>query len=146
MTRLTSLPERALELASVMGDNLKQAVPTVGHHAGKWLETGVKLGALKGGVRVAGGLLRRHPVLVAASVAGAGLLWYAAHRKKVQRENGEAMKAAPVASKPVAPPGRPGSRATARRKPTSFRIGPARAFRPHRLLRPSHRMRLRAVR
>lgn len=92
MTRLTSLPERALELASLMGDNLKQAVPTVGHHAGKWLETGVKLGALKGGVRVAGGFMRRHPVLVAASVAGAGLLWYAAHRKKVQRENGEAIE------------------------------------------------------
>src|SRR5688572_17075681 len=91
MTRLTSLPERALELASVMGDNLKHAVPTMGHNAGKWLETGVKLGALKGGERVAGGLLRRHPVLVAASVDGAGLLWYAAHRKKVQRENGEAI-------------------------------------------------------
>ena len=43
MTRLTSLPERALELASVMGDNLRHAVPAVGHSAGKWLETGVKL-------------------------------------------------------------------------------------------------------
>ena len=92
MSRLTSLPERALELANLMGGNLKQAVPTVGQHAGKWLETGVKLGALKGGARVAGGVLRRHPVLVAASVAGAGLLWYAAHRKKVQRENDEAIE------------------------------------------------------
>jgi branched-subunit amino acid aminotransferase/4-amino-4-deoxychorismate lyase len=84
MTRLTSLPERALELASVMGGNLKQAVPTMGQHAGKWLETGAKLGALKGGAQVAGRFVRRHPVLIAASVAGAGLLWYAAYRRKAR--------------------------------------------------------------
>src|SRR5262245_2455718 len=94
MSRLTSLPERALELASVFGDNLRQAMPTVGQHAGKWLETGAKLGALKGGVRVAGGFVRRHPVLIAASVAGAGLVWYAAHRRKTRAQdgNGEAIE------------------------------------------------------
>ncbi|MBF6023232.1 hypothetical protein [Lysobacter niastensis] len=95
MSRLTSLPERALELASVFGDNLRQAVPSVGQHAGKWLETGAKLGALKGGARVAGGFVRRHPALVAASVAGAGLLWYAAYRKKKRAEeegNGAAIE------------------------------------------------------
>ncbi|MFC3552292.1 hypothetical protein ACFOLC_14905 [Lysobacter cavernae] len=90
MSKLTSLPERALELASAVGDNLKNAVPAVGQHAGKWLETGAKLGALKGGVRVAGTFVRRNPVLVAAAVAGAGLLWYAARRRARQAENGSA--------------------------------------------------------
>lgn len=89
MTKLTSLPERALELASAVGDNLRHAVPTVSQHAGKWLETGAKLGALKGGARIAGGFVRRNPVLIAAAVAGAGLLWYAAKRRARQAENGE---------------------------------------------------------
>jgi uncharacterized membrane protein len=89
MSRLTSLPERALELAGAVGDNLRQAMPSVGQHAGKWLETGAKLGALKGGARVAGGFVRRNPVLVAAAVAGAGLIWYAA-RRKARRANGAA--------------------------------------------------------
>ncbi len=88
MSKFTSLPERALELASTVGDNLRHAVPSVGQHAGKWLETGVKLGALKSGARVAGGFVRRNPVLVAAAVAGAGLLWYAARRRAREAENG----------------------------------------------------------
>ncbi len=88
MSKFTSLPERALELASTVGENLRHAVPAVGEHAGKWLETGVKLGALKSGARVAGGFVRRNPVLVAAAVAGAGLLWYAARRRARDAENG----------------------------------------------------------
>lgn len=86
MTKLTSLPERALELASTVGDNLRHAVPAVTQHAGQWLETGVKLGALKGGAKVAGTFVRRNPVLVAAAVAGAGLLWYAAKRRARRAE------------------------------------------------------------
>lgn len=89
MTKLTSLPERALELASAVGDNLRHAVPAVTQHAGQWLETGAKLGALKSGARVAGGFVRRNPVLIAAAVAGAGLLWYAAKRRARRAENGE---------------------------------------------------------
>ena len=95
MTKLTSLPERALELASTVGDNLRHAVPAVSQHAGKWLETGAKLGALKGGARVAGGFVRRNPLLIAAAVAGAGLVWYAAKRRarKAEEEgNGEAIE------------------------------------------------------
>lgn len=90
MSKFTSLPERALELASSVGDNLRHAVPAVGQHAGKWLETGAKLGALKSGARVAGGFVRRNPVLVAAAVAGAGLLWYAAHRRARNAQDGSA--------------------------------------------------------
>jgi hypothetical protein len=88
MSKLTSLPERALELASAVGDNLRHAVPSVGQSAGKWLETGAKLSVLKGGAQVAGKFVRRNPVLVAAAVAGAGLLWYAAKRRARKAENG----------------------------------------------------------
>lgn len=77
MSKLNSLPDRALELVSVVGDNLKQVVP----QAGKWLETGAKLGALKTGARVAGAFVRRNPVVAVAAVAGAGLLWYAARQR-----------------------------------------------------------------
>jgi hypothetical protein len=84
MTKLTSLPERALELASQAGDNFKHLVP----HAGKWLEAGAKLGVLKSGARVAGMFVRRNPAVTIAAAAGAGLLWYAARRRAKQAENG----------------------------------------------------------
>lgn len=77
MNALHTLPDRALGLANAVGDGLKQALPA----ADKWLQTGAKLGALKGGARVATTLVRRHPMVAAATVVGAGLLWYAARRK-----------------------------------------------------------------
>ena len=98
MTKLTSIPERALDLASLVGDNLRSAgdslrhsVPAMIHSAGQWLDAGATLGALKGGARVAGGFVRRNPVLIAAAVAGAGLLWYAAKRRarRVEEEQDE---------------------------------------------------------
>ena len=84
MSTFNSISDRALDLANSVGDNLKHAVP----HAGKWLEAGAKLGALKGGARVAGLLVRRNPAIAIATAAGAGLLWYAARRKARQAENG----------------------------------------------------------
>jgi len=94
MTKLTSIPERALDLASLVGDNLRNvgenlrhSVPSMTQSAGQWLETGAKLGALKTGARVAGGFVRRNPVLIAAAVAGAGLLWYAAKRRAQRVED-----------------------------------------------------------
>ena len=74
MSTFNSISDRALDLANSVGDNLKHAVP----HAGKWLEAGAKLGALKGGARVAGMFVRRNPAIAIATAAGAGLLWYAA--------------------------------------------------------------------
>ncbi len=85
MSKLDSLPERALELFSQVGDGLKHAIP---NGAGKWLETGAKLGALKTGTRVAGTFIRRNPAVAVAAAAGAGLLWYVAWRKTKQAENG----------------------------------------------------------
>ncbi|MCI4567979.1 hypothetical protein [Lysobacter sp. CFH 32150] len=88
MNKLNSLQDRALALVSQVGDGLKQAVPD---NAGKWLQTGAALGALKTGSRVATTFVRRHPVATVATVAGAGLLWYLA-RRRAQREMHEALE------------------------------------------------------
>ncbi len=82
MSKFDSLPDRALELVSAVSDNVRRAVPK----AGQWLETGAKIGALKTGARTAGGFIRRNPVIAVAAVAGAGLLWYAAARRKARQQ------------------------------------------------------------
>ncbi|TWI13414.1 hypothetical protein [Aerolutibacter ruishenii] len=82
MNALHTLPDRALGLANAVGDGLKHALPA----ADKWLQTGAKLGALKGGARVATTMVRRHPFVAVATVAGVGLLWYAARRKAREAE------------------------------------------------------------
>ena len=82
--KLNSLPGRALDLVSQVGDGLRHIVP---NGAGKWLDTGAKLGALKAGSRVAMTVVRRNPAIAVASVAGAGLLWYLARRRARQAEH-----------------------------------------------------------
>lgn len=84
MNRIESISERALELASSMGSNVRDALP----RAGQLLDAGAKLGVLKTGARVAGTFVRRNPLAVAAAVAGAGLLWYAARRRAKRAEQG----------------------------------------------------------
>ncbi|MEO6264123.1 MAG: hypothetical protein ABIO58_04035, partial [Luteimonas sp.] len=49
---------------------------------------GAALGALKTGTRIATKFVRRNPAVAVAAAAGAGLLWYAVHRKAKQAENG----------------------------------------------------------
>lgn len=84
MSRFDIFTERALDLASSAGDSFRHVVPS---GAGNWFEAGAKLGALKGGARVASMVVRRHPAVAIATVAGAGLLWYAAKRRaRQQRE------------------------------------------------------------
>lgn len=81
MSRLTIITDRALELASHAGDSLKQVAP----HAGKWLQTGAAIGAVKAGSNAAGKFVRRNPATVAASVAavaGIGLVVWAVYRKR----------------------------------------------------------------
>lgn len=85
MNKLDLLPERALDLASQAGD----AIRTLGPKASTLLSTGAKLGALKAGARVGITVVRRNPVIFAASLAGAGLLWYAAKRRAERARNGE---------------------------------------------------------
>ena len=84
-TKLIALPERAMEMAGKLGGDVMELVPA----AGKWLETGAKLGALKTGSRIALTFVRRHPIATVATVAGAGALWYMARRKAQQAENGD---------------------------------------------------------
>lgn len=84
MIKLHTLSGRALDLAEQVGDNMKVLVPS----AETLLATGAKLGALKTGARVAGLFVRRHPAMMVATVAGAGLLWYAAKRRARRAEQG----------------------------------------------------------
>lgn len=85
MNRIEAISGRALELASSVGENVRQALP----RAGQLLDAGAKLGVLKTGARVAGKFVRRNPAVIAAALAGAGLLWYAAHRRAKRAEQGE---------------------------------------------------------
>jgi hypothetical protein len=87
MKNLNSLPERALDLVSSVGDGIRQAVP---NSAIKWVETGAALTALRTGTRVATKFVKRNPAVAVAAAAGAGLLWYVARRKAKQAErNGQ---------------------------------------------------------
>ena len=87
---LESLPERTLSLVGQMGDGMKHMVAS----GDRWLDAGAKLGALKSGSRIAVKFVRRHPAATVATVAGAGLLWYLAHRraKRAEDGNGEAIE------------------------------------------------------
>jgi len=85
MSKLDSLPGRALDLVTQVGEGIKNNVPD---RAIKWIETGAALGALKTGTRVATKFVRRNPAVAVAAAAGAGLLWYMARRKAKQEENG----------------------------------------------------------
>lgn len=85
--RQPSMTDRAIGRAKQVGDNLKFIVPS----ADTLLAAGAKLGAAKTGVRIAGMFLRRHPAVTVATVAGAGLLWYAAKRRSARAEQGNAV-------------------------------------------------------
>ncbi len=82
MSRLTIITDRALELVNQAGDGLKGAMPG----AGKLLQTGAALGAVKTGGKVATRFVRRNPAVAVAAAAGLGLLAYAAYRKRTQTE------------------------------------------------------------
>lgn len=113
MSRLDLLPDRALQLASQVGDNLKQMVPT---GAGKWLDAGLKLGAVKAGSRVAAKFVRRNPAAFAAAAAGAGLLWLVARQRAKRAENGNGSNGA-IEGQSRRVEAKRGSGKTAARKP-----------------------------
>jgi len=83
MNTLTHLTDRAMLLANQAGSSLKD---TVIPSAQKLLQTGAALGVAKTGVKVARGFIRRNPAVAVAAVAGAGLLAYAAYRKRKRDE------------------------------------------------------------
>lgn len=84
---LATLPDRTLRVAHRVGDGLRSAVPD---RALKWVETGAAMAALKTGGRAAIMVVRRNPAITATALAGAGLLWYAAHRRSKRMEEEEA--------------------------------------------------------
>ena len=83
-TKLIALPERAVDLAGKWGGEVMEMVP----RAGKWLETGAKLGVVKSGSTIALKFVRRHPLAAVATVASAGALWYLARRARQRAEDG----------------------------------------------------------
>ena len=85
MGKLDNAQDRALQLFGEIGDGLRKRVPD---KAMQLIETGAALGAVRTGARVATRFVRRNPVLAGAAGVGAGLLWYAAHRRAKQAENG----------------------------------------------------------
>ncbi|GAB6195325.1 hypothetical protein [Lysobacter xanthus] len=84
MNTLDSLSERALDLAGRAGDTLSGLKP----RASSLLDTGLKLGAARAGARAGLMVVRRNPVIAVATLAGAGLLWYAARRRARRAEDG----------------------------------------------------------
>ena len=80
MSKFTTITDRAMDLVSQAGTNLKH----VGPGASKLLQTGAALGAVKTGGRVAAKFVRRNPVVAVAAALGVGVLAYAAHRKRRQ--------------------------------------------------------------
>lgn len=114
MSKLTIITDRALELVSQAGSNLKQAMPK---NADKLLQTGVVLGAAKTGAKTAGKFIRRNPVVAVAAAAGIGLLAYAAYRKR-KRDAADAPiegKSRRIEARKVNGTGRAGRRAAASR-------------------------------
>lgn len=85
MSTIDRLPDRALQLATHVGEEIKSRVPD---RAMKWIETGAALGAARTGAKVATKLVRRNPAVAVAAVAGAGLLWYMARKRAKQAEDG----------------------------------------------------------
>ncbi len=76
----TTITDRALELLSQAGDSMKH----VGPGASKLMQTGVALGAMRTGSKLAIGLVRRNPVMAVAAAVGVGVMAYAAKRKRDQ--------------------------------------------------------------
>lgn len=86
---------KAVEHARHAAESAQQWVGSVGDtlrrgEAAKWLEAGLKIGVLRTGVKAVGGFARRHPAVAIATVAGAGLLWYAAYRRRQHAADGRA--------------------------------------------------------
>lgn len=85
MSKLEDLSGRALEIASSVGDSIRNNVPD---RAMQWIGTGAALGALKTGGRTAGKFVKRNPVVAIAAAAGAGLLLFALRRQQKKARSG----------------------------------------------------------
>ncbi len=82
MSKLDAYTDRVVDLAGKVGSTVKDHLPD---HAMRLFETGAAIGAVKTGTRVAGKFVRRNPAIAIAAVAGAGLLLYAARRRRAKK-------------------------------------------------------------
>ena len=120
MSRLTTITDRAMELASQAGTSLTKISP----RAEKLLKTGAALGVVKTGGKVAIGFVRRNPVVAVAAAVGVGVLAYAANRKRKREALNAPIegKSKRVEAKRVNGTGkRPGTTTTARKPRTTAR-------------------------
>lgn len=80
MSKFNVITDKALDLVGQAGSSFKHVVPS----ASKMLQTGVALGAVKTGGRVALSFVRRNPLVSIAAALGVGAVAYAANRKRKQ--------------------------------------------------------------
>jgi len=120
-TKLIALPERAIELVGKWGGQAMDLMPS----ADKLLDTGAKLGALKGGSKVAMKFAKRYPLVIAATAVGAGALWYLARRKAKQAQNGNGRDAIEGSARRIEAKRPARKRTTTARKTTRTRATPA---------------------
>lgn len=85
MSKFTTITDKALDLVSQVGSNIKDVVPS----ASKLMQTGVVLGAAKTGGKVAIAFVRRNPVIAVAAALGMGVMAYAANRKRKHEQAGK---------------------------------------------------------
>lgn len=80
MPSFDRLAERVLDLAGDAGSTFQKIAP----RASGLMAAGVGSGLVRRGARLGLKVARRNPAMAAATIAGAGLLWYAA-KKRAQR-------------------------------------------------------------
>lgn len=82
MSKFTIISDKAIDLVGQAGSSMKHMVPS----ASKLLQTGVAVGAMKTGGRVALAFVRRNPVVAVAAAVGVGVVAYAASRRRKLEE------------------------------------------------------------
>jgi hypothetical protein len=113
MSRLDSYSSKVMDLVGQVGDSFRGAMPD---GAGKWLQTGVALGAARTGSKAVSGFIRRNPAVAVAAAVGAGVVWYAVRRHQKKQANGAVIegKSRRVEAKPAAPRTRRATKTTPR--------------------------------
>lgn len=86
MSRFDELSDRAFQFAEEAVRKLKNA-----DLADKVLASGAALSVARGGAKVALKVARRNPLVAAATIAGVGVLAYAAYRRREKLKGGDAV-------------------------------------------------------
>jgi len=115
MSKFTTITDKAMDLVSQVGSNMKDVVPS----ASKLMQTGVALGAAKTGGKVAIAFVRRNPLIAVAAALGMGVMAYAANRKRKQEDAGQPIegRSKRVEARRVSSGSKRGGAGTAARQP-----------------------------